>query len=102
MVQEKHENGARAGRARAPLFLKKTGGESLLGFLLLLLTDADLEVELSGFLERFVIVPANRVRQVSIDVSFLRKHRHQREIVLAFRTEGPEALNVRNCHTLLS
>jgi len=72
----------------------------LLRFLLLLLTDADLEVQNFGFLERLVIVACHGVRNILIDVGILGQDGHQREIIVAGRAEGPEPLHIRNCHRL--
>src|SRR5262249_48746576 len=87
--------------AAGPPAAKKTKSlkkESLFGFLLLLLTDADLEVQHFSVLERFVIVPRHGVGEVLVDVRFLRQHGHQGEIIVAGRAEGPEAPYIRNCH----
>lgn len=73
----------------------------LLRLLLFLLTYADFEVLLFGFLIRLMIMPANGISQIRIDVGALRQHCHQREIVFAVRAKGPEPLHVRDCHTQL-
>ena len=70
----------------------------LLRLLLLLLADADLEVLLLGFLVRLMIVPRDGVAQIGIHVGVLRKNRHNREALFAFRTERAETFDVGNCH----
>ena len=70
----------------------------LLRFLLLLLADADLEVEDLGFLKRLVIVARHGVRKILVNIDVLRQDRHQGEIVVAGRAEGPEPLYIWNCH----
>jgi hypothetical protein len=65
------------------------------------LADAHLEVQLFGFLERFVIVPRHGVGQILVDIGIFRQNRHYGEIFVAGRAEGSEAFNVRDCHTFL-
>jgi hypothetical protein len=71
----------------------------LLRLLLLLLTDADLELSRLCFLERFVIVPVDCISQILIDIDVFGKNCHQRKGVITRWAEGPEPFNVRNCHT---
>ena len=66
--------------------------------LLLLLTDADLEVQGLGVLERLVIVARHGVRQVLVHIGVLRQDGHQGEAIVAGRAEGPEPLHIRDCH----
>jgi len=70
----------------------------LLCFLLLLLTDADLEVQHFSVLEGLVIVPGDGIRKVLVDISLLGKNGHQRKIVVAGRAIGPEPLHIWNSH----
>ena len=56
---------------------------------------------LFGFLERLVIVPRNRIGEVSVHIGLLGEDGHNGETLVAGRAEGPEALNVRDCHTRL-
>src|SRR5579884_3366696 len=70
----------------------------LLRLLLLLLTDADLEVGLLGILERLMIVPGHCIAQILVHVGILRQDCHQREILVARGTERPETLNIWDCH----
>jgi hypothetical protein len=78
------------------LFEKRT----LLGFLLLLLTDADLEHLLLCFLVGFVVVTSHSLIQILVDVGVFRKHRHHSEILVAGRAKWPKASHVRNCHVV--
>ena len=71
----------------------------LLRLLLLLLSDADLEVLLLGFLECLVVVPRDRIAQIGVDIGVLGQDGHNREALVASRAERPEALYVRDCHT---
>jgi hypothetical protein len=73
----------------------------LLSFLLLLLTDADLEHLLLGFLICLMIVTRNRVLDVSIGISVLGQDSHQCETLVANRAERAKALHVRDCHNIL-
>ena len=50
--------------------------ENLLGLLLLLLTDADFEVQHLGFLERLMIVARHGVGKVLVDVGLFGKYGH--------------------------
>ena len=70
----------------------------LLRLLLLLLADADLEVQYLGFLERLVIVTRHGICKVLIHVGFPGENRHQREILVASRAKGPEPFYIRNRH----
>jgi hypothetical protein len=70
----------------------------LLCFLLLLLTDADLEHLLLGFLIGLMIVARNRVLDIGIRISVLGQDGHQCEILVANRAERAKALHVRDCH----
>ena len=79
---------------------KKT--EKLLGFLLLLLADADLEVENLGFLVGLVVVTSHGVSQVFVHIRVLGKDCHYSEIFIARRAEGTKALDVRNSHNFTS
>ena len=88
-----------AGREARPRWIDKS--KLLLGFLLLLLADADLEVSLLRFLIRLVVVPGDSIAEVCVNVSGLREHRHQRETLVAGGAEGPETLYVGDCHTFL-
>jgi hypothetical protein len=72
--------------------------QNLFRLLLLLLTDAHLNVQRLGFLETFMIVARNCVRQILVDVGRLGQDHHQSEIVIAGWAEGPEPLYIRNCH----
>jgi hypothetical protein len=74
------------------------GRRSLLRLLLLLLTDADLEVRLLRLLIRFVIVASDGIRQIRVNIHTLRQHCHQRETLVAGRAEGTETLDIGNCH----
>src|SRR5664279_3714752 len=74
----------------------------LLRLLLLLLTDADLGVQRLGIGERLVIVACHRLRQVLLDIGALRQDGHHRVAIIAGRAEGPEPLNIRNCHNFYS
>jgi len=56
-------------------------------------------MRLFGFLEGLVIVARNRIVQVRIHVSALREDDHQREALLALRTERAEAFDIGDCHT---
>ena len=70
----------------------------LLGFLLLLLTDANLKLLLFRFLIGFVVVASHRVFEVGVDVHTGRQDRHNREAFVTGRAEGPKALYVRDGH----
>ena len=74
----------------------------LLLFLLLLLTDADLGMQVLGIGERFVIVARDGIRQVLIHTRALRQDCHQGVAIIADRAEGPETLYIRNCHNFYS
>ena len=76
----------------------RPAGKELLGLLLLLLADADLEVRYLAFLERLVIVAPYGVRQVLIHVRILGKDGHQSEAIVAGRAKGPEPLYIGNRH----
>ena len=71
---------------------------ALLRFSLLLLADADLEVQRLGLLERFVIVARHGVRQVLIHAGVLGEDGHQREIIGAGGAESTETFHIRDCH----
>ena len=85
-------------RQRAKDSALRRAGRSLFRFALLLLSDADLEVLLLGFLERLVIVARHGFRQVLIHVRLLGQDGHQGETVIAGWAKGPEPLHIRNCH----
>ena len=70
----------------------------LLGFLLLLLTDADFEAFSFIVLERLVVVPSNGLQQVLIHIGVLRQNRHQRKTIVASGTERPEPFYIRDRH----
>src|SRR5580700_7728538 len=55
---------------------RTSSAKRLLCLLLLLLADAHLEVQLFGFLERFVIVPRHGVGQILVDTGVFRQNRH--------------------------
>ena len=82
---------------RGPVSLKR---KELLCFLLLLLTDTNLEVLLLGFLVRLVIVTRDGIFQIRIYIGILRQDRHKREILVAGRAKWPKALYIRNGHNL--
>src|SRR5438105_4451411 len=71
----------------------------LLRLALLLLSDADLEVLLLGFLEGLVIVARDSIGQIRTDVRAARKNDHDREVLIASGAVRAEAFDVRNCHT---
>jgi len=70
----------------------------LLRLALLLLSDADLEVELFCFLERLVIVARDGVGKKLIDIGAFGQNHHDREGFVAGRTERPEPLDIGNRH----
>jgi len=74
----------------------------LLGFLLLLLADADLEVEDLGFLVGLVVMTSHSVSQVFVHIRILGEDCHQSEAFIARRTEGAKAFYVRNSHDFIS
>src|SRR5579871_6494569 len=84
----------------SPIPRRAAKDRGLLGFLLLLLADADLEVQLLGFLERLVIVPRHGIVQICVHIGVLRQNRHNGEVLVAGRAERPEALHIRDCHTV--
>ena len=73
----------------------------LLCFLLLLLADADFEMTDFRVLERLVIVACHGIGKVLVHVRILRQNGHQGEAIVAGRAEGPEPLDVRNCHNFI-
>jgi hypothetical protein len=75
--------------------------DNLLGLLLFLLADADLEMRLLGFLMGLVIVPGHCVSEVRIYIGFAREHRHQGEGVVASGAIGPKTLHIGDWHTVL-
>jgi hypothetical protein len=70
----------------------------LLRFALLLLADADFEVQLFGFLESFVIVTRHGVAQILVHVGILGKDGHNREFFITGGTERPEPFDIGDCH----
>jgi hypothetical protein len=80
----------RVGKLRRSLVLFR--------FALLLLSDADLEVLLLGFLERFMIVARHRIGQILIHISALRENHHDREGLIASRAERSKPFDIGNCH----
>jgi len=65
---------------------------------LLLLADANLEVQHLGLLKRLVIVASDGIGQILIDIGVLWKDRHQGEAIVARRAKGAEPLYIRNGH----
>src|SRR5579872_6253036 len=90
-------NSAR-GRNQKPIFSQLPVPKILLGLLLFLLADADLEMQYLGLLKRLVIVARHGVRKVLVNIGVFRQDRHQGEAVVAGGAEGPEPLYIRNCH----
>src|SRR4051812_35040580 len=76
---------------------RPASSRSLFGFLLLLLTDAHLEVQNFGLLESLVVMPGNGIGQISIHVGVLGEHCHQGEAFVTGRAERPETLHVGDC-----
>src|SRR5260370_38164743 len=74
------------------------GAAVLLRPALLLLSDADLEVGLLGFLEGLVGVARHDISQVSIHVGALGLNYHHAELFIAPRPAPPEPFDVGNCH----
>jgi len=70
----------------------------LLRSLLLLLTDADFEHLVFGFLESLMIVPGDGVFEVRVDIGILRQDGHESVIFATGRAKGPKALYIRDCH----
>jgi hypothetical protein len=64
------------------------------------LANADLEVSRFGFLESFVIVPGDSIGEIGIDAGFLWQNRHQGEVIVANRAEGPEPFHIRDSHNV--
>ena len=75
--------------------------QRLLRFLLLLLSDADLEVHLLGFLERLVVMPRYGIAQILIHIGAFRQNDHDCERFFALGAERPEAFDIRNRHSNL-
>src|ERR1035438_5615893 len=70
----------------------------LFRFFLLLLADADLEVQLLGFEKRLVIVARDSISQKVLHAGALGKDHHHGEIFVALRAEGAEPFDVGNGH----
>src|ERR1035438_8686789 len=70
----------------------------LFRFFLLLLADADLEVQLLGFEKRLVIVARDSISQKVLHAGALGKDHHHGEILVALRAEGSEPFDVGNGH----
>jgi len=81
-----------------PWVCKTLNFETLLDLLLLLLTDADLEMLLLGFLVSLVIVTCDHIFQICVDIGVLRQNRHHREILIASGAKRAKALHVWDCH----
>ena len=88
--------------AKRETFRRRVRKSELLLFLLLLLTDADLGMQVLGIGKRLVIVARDRIRQILIDTRALRQDCHQGVAIIADRAEGPETLYIRNCHNFYS
>jgi hypothetical protein len=75
-----------------------SGEPWLFRLLLLLLADAEFEMNHLGFLKRLVVVARHGVREVLADIGVFWQDRQQREIIVASRAERPEPLHIRNRH----